>query len=81
MKNLTQETLEQAAEIWFKEIGRDASFMKAIEFGANYQAERMYTLQDLEKAYDLGVQAMNERGVYSRAMCDWDEVKQQFKKK
>jgi hypothetical protein len=79
MKN--KETLEEAAEKWFKEIGGEASFMKAIEFGAKWQAERMYTLQYLEKAYDLGVQAMNERGVYSRAMCDWDEVKQQFKKK
>jgi hypothetical protein len=35
-----QETLEEAAEKWFKEIGGEASFMKAIEFGAKWQQEQ-----------------------------------------
>jgi len=76
-----KETLEEAAFHYSKnKINKNTSLLDFTK-GAKWQAERMYTLQDLEKAYDLGVQAMNERGVYSRAMCDWDEVKQQFKKK
>ena len=38
MKN--KETLEEVAEKWFKEIGRDASFIKAIEFGAKWKQEQ-----------------------------------------
>jgi hypothetical protein len=86
-----KETLEEAAkksfgEIWASLTTEQSEYLKGyidrqIDMAKRRQAERMYTLQDLEKAYDLGVQAMNERGVYSRAMCDWDEVKQQFKKK
>jgi hypothetical protein len=34
-------TLEKAAEKWFNEIGREASFMKAIEFGAKWQQEQV----------------------------------------
>ncbi len=35
-----KETLEKAAEVWFKEIGHDASFMQAIQFGAKWQQEQ-----------------------------------------
>jgi len=35
--------------------------------------------QQIAKAYDLGVEAMHQRGgVVSRALCDWDEIKKEF---
>ena len=48
----------------------------------NASQERSYNEEDLAKAYDLGVeQSIKRAGVYSRAICDWDELKEQFKKK
>jgi hypothetical protein len=41
---MEKETLEEAAEKWFKEIGGDASFMKAIEFGIKFQQEQMFDI-------------------------------------
>jgi hypothetical protein len=38
-----QETLEEAAERYFKELSPDISFLKAVEFGAKWQAERMFS--------------------------------------
>ena len=49
-----KETLEEAAERWFKEIGRDASFIKAIEFGAKWKQEQMYSYEDMMFAYEQG---------------------------
>jgi hypothetical protein len=51
-----------------------------IELGAKWQQERMYSDVELAKAYDLGVEQGVKRGVYERAICDWDEIKNQFKK-
>jgi hypothetical protein len=45
------------------------------------QAERMYSEEDLAKAYDLGVKQAIKRGIESRAWADWDDIKEQFKKK
>jgi cytosine/adenosine deaminase-related metal-dependent hydrolase len=49
--------------------------------GAKWQEKRMYSEEELERAYDLGVEQCIKRGcVYVRAMNDWDDIKQQFKK-
>jgi cytosine/adenosine deaminase-related metal-dependent hydrolase len=49
--------------------------------GAKWQEKRMYSEEELERAYDLGVEQCIKRGcVYVRAMNDWDDIKEQFKK-
>lgn len=75
-----KETLEEAADRIVIESNIPYDFSKELLKIAQWQEERMYSKQDLEKAYNLGVQAMDECGVYSRAMCDWDKIKKQFNK-
>jgi hypothetical protein len=41
----------------------------------------MYSEEDLKNAYDLGVDQCWKRGVYTRALTDWDDIKEQFKNK
>jgi hypothetical protein len=48
-----KEPLEEAAEKWFKEIGGEASFMKAIEFGVKWQQEQDKKLYSEEEVIKL----------------------------
>jgi hypothetical protein len=86
MKNIPkQETLEDAAEKWvFETNGHKwsnnddtagdnyGSFIA----GANYQAERMYSEEDLRQAYIVG-----KHGGVNQTYYDFDEWFEQFKKK
>jgi hypothetical protein len=54
-----QETLEDAAEKWFKEIGGEASFMKAIEFGIKWQQEQNKNKYSEEEVYNIIEQSLN----------------------
>jgi hypothetical protein len=51
-----QETLEGAAEKWYDSTEENKSFskIKAFKEGAKYQAERMYSEEDLRNAYRWG---------------------------
>jgi hypothetical protein len=72
-----QETLEEAAEKWFKEIGGEASFMKAIEFGTKWQQEQEKNKYNEEEVDELLDTLLNNN------MCSvaGDELIEQFKKK
>jgi hypothetical protein len=74
-----QETIEEAAENYSQKysqkVGRKYGFIE----GAKWQAERMYSEEDLRKAiltsFLLGV----DRGIYSKEKED--KIIEQFKKK
>jgi hypothetical protein len=70
-----KETLELAAEKWFKEIGGEASFMKAIEFGTKWQQEQIYN--QIKQLYDNE----NITGFSKRAYAQCLDIIEQFKKK
>jgi hypothetical protein len=70
---LTQETLKEAAERYAR-FNFDSSFLDIDDHfiaGAKYQAERMYSKEDLEVAYFEG-----REGLYS-----FNDCLEQFKKK
>jgi len=45
MKN--KETLEEAAENYFKKVSPNVCFYDAVKFGAKWQQERMYSEEDM----------------------------------
>ena len=50
-----KETLEDALEKYGKEVGiGNMSYLKCAEFGAKWQAERMYNEEDMREAYNQG---------------------------
>jgi hypothetical protein len=83
-----QETLEEALERLYPEniikLGNntsyDAALIKRKDFtdGVNWQAERMYSEEDLKQAFFSGCQS--ERQIKPRIKC-WNEWFEQFKKK
>jgi hypothetical protein len=92
LEELKKETLEEVAERiyqerfhnpYLEEVG-GIDIKSAMIKLANWQKEqdkKMYSEEDLQKAFDCGVeQCVKRGGVYSRAITDWDEIKKQFKK-
>jgi hypothetical protein len=83
-----EEVAQHYAENWEVITGLDWENTYPIEAskidfiaGAKWQEKRMYSEEELERAYDLGVEQCIKRGcVYVRAMTDWDDIKEQFKK-
>ena len=79
--NSKQETLEESAEKWYDSTEENKGFskIKAFKDGAKWQAERMYSEEDMRKAiltsFLLGV----DRGNYSKELED--KLIEQFKKK
>jgi hypothetical protein len=52
-KEIREAQLEVIAEKWFKEIGGEASFMKAIEFGTKWQQEQDKNKYSEEEVYSI----------------------------
>ena len=76
---MEKETLEEAAEGFYEENTPNITFLMMAQFGAEFQAERMYSRQDL---VDF-VYFLNDRH-FNRYTVDTDEVDlfiEQFKKK
>jgi hypothetical protein len=69
LNGLTQETLKEAAERYAR-FNFDSSFLDIDDHfiaGAKYQAERMYTEEDLRRAYNYGMFAVTS----GRSFSDW----------
>lgn len=82
-KETVEEAVENAWALYEFDEGNlySTSFKGGFRLGVKWQEQRTYTEEDLAKAYDLGVEQCAKRGgVYSRAITDWDELKEQFKK-
>jgi hypothetical protein len=73
---MKQETLEEAAKKQWGNVHR-TGVLGFID-GAKWQAERMYSEEDLKEAFFSGCQS--ERQIKPRIKC-WDEWFEQFKKK
>ena len=77
-----QETLEEAKERYL-DSPTPHSYRLAVEFGAKWQQERMYSEEDMRKAFEVGFSIGYERDVHAinennRICKEWFE---QFKKK
>jgi hypothetical protein len=74
-----QETLEEAADKFSKELSQVVAFYE----GAKYQAERMYSEEDLKKAIDLArvFSKITENDGYDEFEYTPIEIIQQFKNK
>jgi hypothetical protein len=70
-----QETLEEASSRYFKELSPDISFLKAVEFGAKWQAERMYSEEEVKQIIEA---TLIEYSDY--VLADIPEWFKQFKK-
>jgi hypothetical protein len=86
-EELKQEALEQFIQRQLS-LGKYQDQENAIKYsilsGAKWQQEQdknKYSEEDLKNAYDLGVDQCWKRGVYARALTDWDDIKEQFKNK
>jgi hypothetical protein len=79
---MIQETLEEAMESYL-DSPLPHSYKRAVEFGANWQQERMYSEEDMKSAFKVGfsigygsdVHAIDEK---NRTCEEWFE---QFKNK
>ncbi len=79
-----KETLEQAAERLYQKGLKDdlsLSFHDGVNFGAKWQAERMYSEEDLEEAFKAGREGDMAFNTESPKYWDFDEWFKQFKKK
>ena len=91
MENNKQETLEEAAESYnddFQIKGgskaphiKNQHIMNHFIAGANYQAERMYSEEDMRKAYDQGIDDSFDIGFSSKDDTNFNVFIEQFKKK
>jgi hypothetical protein len=73
-----QETLEEAAERNYKEAGVNAYFNNGFIRGAKWQAERMYSEEEVEQIFNIG-QMIKNYGDYKP--LTFKEALEQFKKK
>jgi hypothetical protein len=74
---MKQETLEEAAEDYGNSIGnKDGTAQFDFIKGAKWQQERMYSEEDLRRAYIVG-----KHGGVNQTYYDFDEWFEQFKKK
>jgi hypothetical protein len=85
--------LEEAAEEFYSEQSKayedkiepmfDTSRYLVAGFieGANYQAERMYSQEDMRKAYDQGIDDSFDIGFSSKDDTNFNAFIEQFKKK
>ena len=77
-----QETLEDAAEDNAKKVGHYAGYQDFIA-GAKWQAERMYSEEDMKSAIEKTVKQCNKmmQESYGLLEIDVDYIFEQFKKK
>ena len=76
-----KETLEQAAERLYQKGLKDdlsLSFHDGVNFGAKWQAERMYSEEEVEQIFNIG-QMIKNYGDYKP--YTFKEALEQFKKK
>ena len=73
---MKKETLEKAAEGFYEENTPNITFLMMAQFGAEFQAERMYSEEDLREAYMVG-----KHGGTTQAYYEFKEWFEQFKKK
>ncbi len=81
-----QETLEEAAKRTYQNGLKDdlsLSFHDGVKFGAEWQAERMYSEEDMKNAIEETVLLCNKKAQesYGVAFADGDYIFEQFKKK
>ena len=77
-KNKKKETLEEAAEkYWVKQPYNEDAFIE----GAKWQQERMYSEEDMRKAYDQGIDDSFDIGFSNKDDANFNEFIEQFKKK
>jgi hypothetical protein len=72
---MKKETLEEAAKFWV--CNKPESNYHAFLAGANYKPEKMFSEEDMKKAYERGMFAIIETG-HGDTFEEWFE---QFKKK
>jgi hypothetical protein len=77
-----QETLEEAMESYL-DSPSPRSYKGAVEFGAKWQAERMYSEEDMKSAIEKTVEQCNKmmQESYGLLEIDVDYIFEQFKKK
>ncbi len=93
---MKQETLEEAADnslqdeinYWYEKTGSLTSedivrraYSLGITEGAKWQAERMYSEEDMRKAYDQGIDDSFDIGFSSKDDTNFNVFIEQFKKK
>ena len=77
-KNKKKETLEEAAEkYWVKQPYNEDAFIE----GAKWQQERMYSEEDMRKAYDQGIDDSFDIGFSNKDDANFNEFIEQFKRK
>ena len=77
---MKKETLEKAAERLYTGIDRQVDRMLFIN-GAKWQQERMYSEEDMRKAYDQGIDDSFDIGFSSKDDINFNVFIKQFKKK
>jgi hypothetical protein len=80
---MKQETLEEAANNWIKNTSEFLSVKNGFIEGAKWQAERMYSEEDMREAFIAGGNSCMKKddvygSLYDAYMENWFE---QFKKK
>jgi hypothetical protein len=75
---MKQETLEEAAERYFKKVSPNICFHDAAKFGAKWQAERMYSEEEVFEIVAGILHTPTLRDGSWRDISKWFE---QFKKK
>jgi hypothetical protein len=74
-----QETLEEAAEKYENKDQHQRSKLDFIE-GAKWQQERMYSEENMRKAYDQGIDDSFDIGFSDKDDANFNEFIEQFKK-
>jgi hypothetical protein len=83
-KNKEQETLEEAIkrEYETRKFNSDFPFdPQSFKLGAKWQQERMYSEEDMRKAYNQGIDDSFDMGFSSKDDTNFNAFIEQFKKK
>ena len=80
---MNKETLEEAAEKFADDctLVSDAAAYKGFIDGAKWQQERMYSAEDMRKAYDQGIDDSFDIGFSNKDDANFNKWFKQFKKK
>ena len=80
---MNKETLEEAAEKFADDctLVSDAAAYKGFIDGAKWQQERMYSAEDMRKAYDQGIDDSFDIGFSNKDDTNFNKWFEQFKKK
>ena len=77
---MKEETLEEAAENYENKDQHQRSKLDFIE-GAKWQQKRMYSEEDMRKAYNQGIDDSFDMGFSSKDDTNFNAFIEQFKKK